>query len=166
MRCESMKEKIALYATGDLPSKEVSNVEHHLNSCVACEMYHEEMRGLADELQTLSTMDVPGLNTAAVFDALEQPVNHSRSWRVPAVVSAFAALLIVSSLLRPDVLNDTPVEIKLTKTVPAETVQHLEAAAPVIPDAEFASDLVQDVPSTKIILYTDDPNVVIHWFGD
>lgn len=164
MTCESMKEKIALHATGDLPSKDASIVEQHLDSCAACQTVFDEMKTLHHQLGRLDEMDVPAIHARAILDAAEITPARSRSWRVPAMATAVAAVLLIAITLQADRNTRTPLQFQLTKATQSAPI--IQTPSPTQPDLTLAAEAPHKDASIMVKLYTDDPDVVIYWWGD
>jgi hypothetical protein len=160
MNCEMMKEDIALYATGDLPGCQVSAIEHHLSFCDSCRAYCEEMLELTTSVAALQSVDTPQLNTASILEAIEEPGRGKWAWRVPALAGLAATALFMASFFPNEEATDTPTEFQLTQT----TVSTFETATK--PELMMTSETADDSPSLMVKLYTEDPDVVIYWFGD
>jgi len=59
MRCSKAKEKLALYAGGDLPEAEVSLLMAHIDDCSACAFELEQLRKAMAAVGRLGQADIP-----------------------------------------------------------------------------------------------------------
>lgn len=162
MTYETMKEKIALYMTGDLPLRDVSNLERHLENCATCQTYREEMTDQLHQLLRLQDLHTPAMDRNAILNAVAETSPEPMRWCVPAMIASMAAVLLLIAMglrSKPDAI--VPLEFHLT-----QATQFIDPQpAPQSRLTQTAGAPEENV-SVMVKLYTDDPNVLIHWFGD
>lgn len=83
---------LALRSLGELEPEEELELERHLEGCVRCRDEAEALDLVHDELRGFSVPPPPYLKDRVMADL---PLRPRRNWRVPGVVLAAAALLVV-----------------------------------------------------------------------
>jgi Putative zinc-finger len=141
MKCEQLRERLALLIYGDLNPDEMKPARDHLDQCAAC---RRERDSLISTRQALDSAPVPDMriNVAAIQNqALALQARSMRRWkRFAFAAMALAASLLALLVIRPDIrINDG--ELAIRWAAPAEPPRTGEpiflAQAPPVRDAEL-----------------------------
>ena len=119
--CQDYKEKLILYAYGELDQKERSALEGHLRKCEGCRRERERMSRFSDRMkETMSTPELPPAQTRDLTGAImrklgeKQKISWWRKWDLTGgyrfIPALAAACLIIVTLgwFSLKVLNDSP----------------------------------------------------------
>lgn len=167
MKCESAQRKLALHVTGDLIERDAQRVDAHIRNCIACDHYRLELMAQLNDLSVLREPDTPELDVARIVERGQRASGFEWIWGRRGVVVALILLAFAVGML--SIPEDEPERevTMLTKLSPAEftigDTTRVDA-----PQLEVVPAVERETPeaSTLIKLYTDDPDVVIYWFGD
>jgi anti-sigma factor RsiW len=93
MRCDEVRELLALFAGGEGSEDDRPGVEAHVALCAACARELDEVRELRSALSSLGDRPVPPADSKAVWRAVRGEFFPRRSWK-PELLR-FAAALVV-----------------------------------------------------------------------
>lgn len=171
MNCLQMRDHITLYLSDDLSSQDTAIVQTHLKTCDSCQAYHADMREMMDDLQHLHTMDVPSGSLshlqAKVMTTLDAP-STKRAWLRPSLALGTAALVAIVIGVSFVKNIDSPAPSEWTQALAPESIVTREK-----PNEQTATKRItlaattpEKAPPLIVKLYTNDPDIVIYWFGD
>lgn len=169
MNCADRELQIALYAGGDLPAGEITEVEQHLAACPDCRLsmafYAANCAALAE-----AAVDAGEVAAAAVRRRVMSQLRGERRRMWPAWVAAAAALLVtIAAAARWTAARETAT---LTYTPAVPTVAAVVVPRPPVIAAHRSlrkvARLVKPKPQEGVLvkLETEDPNIVIYWVAD
>lgn len=171
MKCGNAQRQLTLHVSGDLPSDKAVLLERHLDGCKRCCAFRDELalqRELLAELNATPVV-VPEPDFARIIQKHDRLALGGLSWRqrfAGLVVASLTLAICVAWTWAPEPAQETT---RLSKLAPMPQVESTVTHAVEKP-AETAKpelvDAAEDAPPTVMKLYTDDPDVVIYWFGD
>ena len=122
------------------------------------------MREMIDTVQQIRNEDIPEHSLARLQAAVKENAGkreRRRAWQ-PAVIGAIVLLIVLmNGVWRATHRTQAPSEVRMTKM--AQPQEFDDASEEMI---ALATEMTQIPPPLKVKLYTEDPNVVIYWFGD
>ncbi len=142
MNCRQAHTDIALWAGGDLDEAGLLSLKRHLEVCLACRCYHEEMRFLmrlvdecplreqADEASKRAVEDSLWPTLATRLVSLPSPQSDRFNGWVPAVAVAAVCLATVLIASPPQML--APEEAAVYSSANAEDWSHPQSSAEVV----------------------------------
>jgi hypothetical protein len=162
MNCDRFESMIALDVEGDLPVRQVIRLAQHLEICVGCRQFAEEMRESQAWWKSLKLEAPP---ESVVAEVRWPKPGRTIPWPflrwAPLAVTAglFLAMLADVVLRRPD-LAPPKLEIATVNAIP-----------PTVPVARVIAPVRKRPRAPKpepflVKLVTDDPEVVIYWLVD
>ena len=93
MRCDDVRELLALYAGGEGAEDDRPGVEAHLALCAACARELDQVRELRSALSALGTQPLPPGASKAIWGAVRNEFFPRPAWR--REVLRFAAALVI-----------------------------------------------------------------------
>jgi hypothetical protein len=164
MNCAEWKERVALYAGGDLVE---ADVELHLAECEDCRAFCAGIRQTLDALRDEHRSDIAAAEFAAVRSRVIAEIERGRrvwqrlAWASGVGIAAAAALLAV--FVRPAPLPAPPPRVAVS--VPSvELVRSVEG--PLAVARPNAAPPRHGREPIVVKLQTADPNIVIYWIAD
>jgi anti-sigma factor RsiW len=192
MNCKDWEERLALYAGGDLPKDEASEVERHLGECPGCQMFSSGLKESQELLLELHREPLAPAHFAAVRARVLAELERGRRpfWRRGWVFGfgAVAAALLVALAVMPPVRSwlspgreSTPKPVLVMEHSPASNGGL--AAGVVVPPGSLGPPVARRVlrvathqrrtrPKAQtgepvlIKIVSDDPDVVIYWIAE
>ncbi len=167
MKCANAKHQLTLHVSEDLPDHKAAKLSEHLAECAGCRAFHEELR-LQRELMTKLNVEpetVPDF--AAIIARHDMGGFGPLRWRQRFAGLVVASIVLAISVAIPWQRDTLPEQTHLTQlnTTPP-SAPDITLAVQSNPPADDAPELTEVQPATMMKLYTDDPDVVIYWFGD
>jgi len=169
MNCVDWEERIALYAGGDLDSREAQAVERHLSECAGCQAVLSGLRESLALAREAHAEPVEAAHFAAVRARVLAELERApaRRWRFAwaAALGAAAAVLLMALWPRPEMRLAVPMPQAPAAAAVARTVlpSHPKMAAKARPPQPVERAAA---PPMVVKLLTDDPDVVIYWITD
>ena len=163
MKCIQMREHITLYLSDDLSSDHIIDLHAHLETCDACQNYQREMREMMDDMQQLNSLEMPsdllsGIQEAILPELVAGSKKHWEAWKSYSLAAVALVLIVLGVLIPKGIETPALPEVKIAEEIVDET-QPME-------DLTLASTAPNEESSVIVKLYTNDPDVVIYWFGD
>lgn len=169
MNCARYQRRIALHASGDLSDRAARNLERHLDTCAVCRTYADAMATTLTAVRSAARPSHGDTRELAAFRAdvraklHEERLKEARggfAWRRVLAWSATAIVLLAvtgAGGLR---------FVQGGATAPAvePVVAAVPHAAPIEGSVTPALAREDRMP-TKIIILTDNPNLVVYWLG-
>lgn len=93
MRCDEVRELLALYAGGEGVEDDRPEVEAHVALCAGCARELDQVRELRSALSSLGTRPVPSADSKAIWGAVRREFFPRPPWK--AELLRFAAALVV-----------------------------------------------------------------------
>jgi len=164
MTCARWEQRLALWVEGDLPAREATGVERHLEACAGCREARAALEQSQSALKELAAEPLDVMALAEVRERVmaavpEQQPRRAVAWW-PLAIPALAAALAAAILWPRDVpappsapaaaIPPAPAAPKIVWTKPEPPLRHTAAA----------------VGPLLMRIETDDPNVVIYWIVD
>ena len=146
MNCHEIRELIARDA-----SENEREIEAHTEACEDCRAYRDDMAAIGATLNRMKQVEPPDGSLTRVHAHLYEYAERRRR-RVGALrLGGVAALtlLVIAGVWTSRPMPETSTNSQIAK----QTID-----APAQP--------ADDAPPMIVKLYTDDPDIVIYWFGD
>jgi anti-sigma factor RsiW len=93
MRCEEVRDLLALYAGGEGNEDDRPDVEAHVALCAACARELDQVRELRSALSSLGARPVPPQESKAIWNAVRTEFFPRPAWRSEVLRCAAALLL-------------------------------------------------------------------------
>ena len=185
MNCSDWEVRLALYAGGDLPKDEASQVERHLGECPGCQMFSSGLKESQELLQQLHCEPLAPAHFAAVRARVlaELERRHRPFWRRGWVFgfAAVAAALLLMLAVRPGLWPSPKPPVVALEHPPAGSAGGL-AAGVFVPAGNIPVGTREPQPTAHyerrprpkakpgepvlIRVVSDNPDVVIYWIAD
>lgn len=165
------RERVALYAGGDLDSDEARAAELHLEVCEACRAFAQGLRADLAGLRAERERPIDPAHFVRLRARVMERVRGERGrlawrragWMATAALAATILLLLVVPKPRP-----IATQPRVAREAPVEYAHPVVHQAAVRRSRRRVHHVRQSLTSQPIVvkLVTDDPNVVIYWITD
>jgi hypothetical protein len=157
MNCSECERQIA-------SELESALLDQHLNECVSCRAFAEE---IAANRAALQSLEIPPVALDAVRSRVLAEIRsrerRSRWWTWPAAMAACAALVCALFIL-PRFRNPAPPQpIEFAKT---PHLEHWTVSEPARPTTRVRPATVANREPLVVKMLTNDPDVIIVWLVD
>jgi len=106
MKCRNVREKLALYAGGDLPEAEISELERHLDGCRSCTQGLDQLRRAINAVEQINEADIPDPLPDRMVSEIYQRATQAKSksgslgtgkprWRFAVAFGAIGLILVL-----------------------------------------------------------------------
>ena len=107
MKCSNAKEKLALFAGGDLPEPGVAELLTHINDCPTCAHELDQLQRAKAAIETISMADLPDPLPEGLAAEIHQMAAKTEfsgsdkdalkwSWRPVVIFGGIAAVLLIA----------------------------------------------------------------------
>ena len=168
MKCINARQKLTLHISQDLPQEQTERLEQHLNDCATCRAFRDELVLQRELMAKLNAPPVPELNVAGIIQKHDPTALGPLTWRQRLAGFVVASLIVTFILAWTWESIPSDENTLLTQLPQHVTMMPVVSSTPQVPTVQPdpASESKVETSPTVITLYTDDPDVVIHWFGD
>jgi len=162
MNCVQWEERLALYTSGDLSTRDAADAERHLAECAGCQSFLSGLRESLEFLERVHSEEPQPAQLAAIRARVVSELAHQhRSFRrwVRSLGLVTAAILVILGVRPASPPPLPPPVVALAHPIPPPSI------APSAPTPKMMS---RTAPGERVLVkvVSPDPNVVIYWIAE